>query len=671
MASLGMTVFSGINKAPPVYGIKYPSVYTQQKYIADNVKTGGNDGITWFNSDYTGPGNKVNSGNKFIGTRLPQKQLDWEALEHDVAYANATDTSISNINTIDWSMIKHAINTVDPWYGNVAAAVGLGVKIGAERTWESISGQGTALYPSMPVQTAPVPWFRKLSRRRGELPRTAPPVDPNAVSGMPPTVSTTTPDRAATGGTKAGGTSGARSLNEYKASGREASAMGEPPTKKAKTELPGTANEAAGDADTGNPIIAFATIPRPFDNTVGYTAVFRKNHQFVSYGIAWLIKPVPADVARDSHFASTSLAEIPVDRVHLYLTKEEVDQMPRGARIVNVKCTVVMRNPRTAFETASTSSSLATLNQNKFGVYAIGLNVNTTGVNRSYSFNATEPMQVDSIKTDMDYKKQHDVWYGTLDDDGAFVDTLPTSFMNLPSILTHYYTLYHRQVKGAGEYTWQRLNKYINKFDASHFIGDRIVYYEYEPQYGYLSEPIPHCASYLHPEQIAYTDIGTSEGVAVNIVTNKTPTETNAINKTSAYEYTDITTYSEKTRIWKKIEKERYIDVLDLSAYYHKKTDRSNPKAQPSLHVGIYPVPKMTTTENRLIPSKWTDVEALWDVAVECTVAFGMPNDMCRAQKPNVTHSETIREFAWGGTSLINDPTLSTWMDRYAMTTVK
>ncbi|XP_050545845.1 uncharacterized protein LOC126908049 isoform X1 [Daktulosphaira vitifoliae] len=207
--------------------------------------------------------------------------------------------------------------------------------------------------------------------------------------------------------------------------------------------------------------------------------------------------------------------------------------------------------------------------------------------------------------------------------------------MNLPSILTHYYTMYHRQVKGAAEFTWQRLNKYINKFDASHYIGDRIVYYEYEPEYGYLSEPIPHFGSYLHPDQIAYTDIGISEGAAVNIVTNKTPTETNTSNKTALYEYSYITTtYSEESRTWKKIKDTRYIDLLDLSAYYHKKTDRRNPKAQPSLHVGIYPVPKMTTTENRLIPSKWTDVEAFWDVAVECTVAFGMSNDMCRAQKP-------------------------------------
>ncbi|XP_050545849.1 uncharacterized protein LOC126908049 isoform X2 [Daktulosphaira vitifoliae] len=137
---------------------------------------------------------------------------------------------------------------------------------------------------------------------------------------MPQTVSTTTPDRTASGGTTTGTGTGAKSLNEYKAAAREVGTMGEPPTKKTKTELPGTANEAASDADTGNPIIAFASIPRPFDYAVGYSAVFLKNHQFVSYGIAWLVKPVGADIARDSHFASTSLAEIPVDRVHLYLT---------------------------------------------------------------------------------------------------------------------------------------------------------------------------------------------------------------------------------------------------------------------------------------------------------------------------------------------------------------
>lgn len=495
---------------------------------------------------------------------------------------------------------------------------------------------------------------------------------------MPPTVSTTTPERAPSGsgtGSSGSGTSGAggaKSLNEYrKELGREATAMGEPPTKKTKQELPGTANEAAGDADTGNPIMAYSNIPRPFDRTTGYTFIYRKNHQFVSYGIAWRVSPVPGEIATGGFYGTTSLAEIPVDRVHLYLTKEEIDLMPKGARILNVKCSVVMRNPRTAFETASTTSSLATLNQNKFGVYGIGLNVNTRGVNRSYKFNATDPMTVDNVDTTLNYQKQHDVWYGTLDTDTHFTDTLPTSFMNLPSVLVHYYTMFHRTVKDTFKYTWQRLNKYIHKFDASHYIGDRIVYYEYSPKYGLLSEPIPHYGSYLISEKqsaFAVTDIGSNEGPSVTIYNHDNPTELNRVGTTHEYPFRIVTT-QEETQMWTKLKGNRHIGLVDFGAYYHTVNDKSNTQAQPSLHVGVYPVHKMTTTENRIIPSKFTDVEALWDVAVECEVGFGLPNDMARAQKPNVTHDNATREFKFGAASLINNTSQSTWLNRYVMTT--
>ncbi|VVC42895.1 Hypothetical protein CINCED_3A003156 [Cinara cedri] len=53
-----------------------------------------------------------------------------------------------------------------------------------------------------------------------------------------------------------------------------------------KKKLPGTANEEASDPDTGNPNLENAVIHRAIHQSSGQRLVFRKNHSFVSYGIA-------------------------------------------------------------------------------------------------------------------------------------------------------------------------------------------------------------------------------------------------------------------------------------------------------------------------------------------------------------------------------------------------
>lgn len=35
---------------------------------------------------------------------------------------------------------------------------------------------------------------------------------------------------------------------------------------------------------------------------------------------------------------------------------------------------------------------------------------------------------------------------------------------------------------------------------------------------------------------------------------------------------------------------------------------------QPFLHVGIHPIPKLTTTDNLDVPNAYTDVEVMWDI---------------------------------------------------------
>lgn len=108
--------------------------------------------------------------------------------------------------------------------------------------------------------------------------------------------------------------------------------------------------------------------------------VIRKNHTFISYGLAWV--PIKHSNNGDCVFGTTSLISIPVDKPYFYINHSEYKMLPRGTYIKNLNVKIVMRNPRTAFETNASITTLATLNQNKFACIGTILNKYTRGVNK-------------------------------------------------------------------------------------------------------------------------------------------------------------------------------------------------------------------------------------------------------------------------------------------------
>lgn len=146
--------------------------------IEKNVRSwdNSNDGITWFGSSFTGPGNRlIDDNGHFNAVSLPHSPNDWITMEHDVEYNNANRTDLTNITKIDYAAVGNALNVPDPWYGNIATAVDLVLKNAAERTVEGITGSDQALYPNSNKTATPhIDRFdRKLKRRRGELKTTS------------------------------------------------------------------------------------------------------------------------------------------------------------------------------------------------------------------------------------------------------------------------------------------------------------------------------------------------------------------------------------------------------------------------------------------------------------------------------------------------------------------
>jgi len=102
-----------------------------------------------------------------------------------------------------------------------------------------------------------------------------------------------------------------------------------------------------------------------------------KNHSFISYGLAWVKHPNDNNCI----FGTTSLMSLPVDKPYFYINQSEFKMLHRGTYVKNLSVRIVMRNPRTAFETNASTTTLATLNQNKFAFIASSLNKYTRGLN--------------------------------------------------------------------------------------------------------------------------------------------------------------------------------------------------------------------------------------------------------------------------------------------------
>ncbi|KAF5205970.1 Vp-like protein, partial [Thalictrum thalictroides] len=347
-----------------------------------------NEGITWFGSSYVGPGNLLcDSEGHFIGKALPTSAIDKVAFQHDADYFNTTDVSKDHIWELDKKAIQGALAVSDSHFGAMATVVGLVAKRGLDLADEFLTGNQTAIYPNKPnisgVHFDTTPYLKAAAAA----------ADSSGVEEDPDldwsydghgnpnsSASSSASSSQSSSHVESGSASGSSSMASSSGSKRPADSSGGdggPSAKKAGTgvALPGTGNATDGDPDTGNPSPENAVIPRPISNSGGFTMVFRKVHTFISYGCAW--KVLKYNNHAGAYLGTTSLMNVPVDQPWFYLSPSEFKLLPRGALCTKVRVNGVMRNPRTAFETNSSTSSLATLNQNKFMVKADGLNLKT------------------------------------------------------------------------------------------------------------------------------------------------------------------------------------------------------------------------------------------------------------------------------------------------------
>lgn len=426
-------------------------------------------------------------------------------------------------------------------------------------------------------------------------------------------------------------------------------------------KLPGRAGAEGNGGGVSGASDGVVEIPRPLNDDSFYTKHFKKQHKFFTFGFA--SKVISQGVlqsgtnypAHTQYYMTSSLAQIPVHIPALYLNPSEFNLLPVGAHVKQIKVTVVQRNPVLQFETNTSSTQLATLNQNKNAIYSIGLNMSGYGVDRHYSAFGTagEPMIPTAQEPPLygpsvapAYQGLVSDLYGVANNDAQFGTITPKHQFGMFTTLKNYWCTTTTNLDSNG---WPNLQSKIKEWDAANTVGAPICTYEYTPQMGLLKGTqraiwtgLPFRASnvFFH---------GTTQDAPEQIT--RTINTTNGLTTTLAYASQPKTATLTAQNIYSPIENSQYQAVGPAG--------NLNPKVQPSLHVGIMPAPALSSGSltSDLSNSTFTDVRGYFDVTCEMIVGWREYTDRPFAAAYNVAPGEEVYQTT-GGSVL---PDTSVW----------
>ncbi len=429
-----------------------------------------------------------------------------------------------------------------------------------------------------------------------------------------------------------------------------------------RTTIPGRAAAEGGGAISGASE-GIVVIPRPINDDSFYTKHFIKQHKFYTFGfaskiisqsIAGVTGSYPSHV---QYFMTSSLAQIPVHIPALYMNQSEYNLLPTGAHVKSIKVTVVQRNPVLQFETNASSSQLATLNQNKNGVFCIGLNKTGYGVDRHYTaFDSTETMiptaqgpPLYGPETTPSYQGLVSDLYGVANNDANFATITPKHQFGMYTTLKNYWCSTTTSLDRNG---WPNLQSKIKEWDAANSVGMPICVYNYTPQMGQLKQPQKAIWTGLpFRTSSTFTD-GTGQN-APEMITKTV----NAAGIVTNLQYSNTS-------------KSAGIDTPTIYTPIEKSQNQSvgpggimNGHVQPSLHVGIMPAPALSSGSltSDLSNSTFTDVRGYFDVTCEMIVGWREHTDRPFATAYNVAPGEEVYHAT--GSAVNQDSAV--WANKY------
>lgn len=358
--------------------------------------------------------------------------------------------------------------------------------------------------------------------------------------------------------------------------------------------------------------------------------VFNKVHKMLSYGLEF--KLLTNGTNTNETCMTTSLLEVPWDRTFFYLSKSEFASLPQGARAVKAEIKIIQRNTRVAFESNATGSTLATLNQNKFGIKALNLPAKISGSNFQYTIAPAAPMSPTGVIA-KNYGTYPTKLYGLTPLDANFANesedgSQPWHTLGIPWHLNSYFCMQSDNATFAnalGNETkiapgWGNYSQHVIEYDMNAFIGDCIHMQEYNFVCAPLKKPTVAVYPTLNEDNIDLnTDCGKQFGMTASINPN-------------VLQGAVATTSKQPLTAWQFDNQDNdFAYAFTLDALLEKAPVFTNGihvfknVRQPSVHVGVKPIPKLTSGIETA--TEFTDAEAWFEVSATLHVAYDMNTD--------------------------------------------
>lgn len=629
---------------------KNVSVKFVEWYRQDYGKRGWN--IPFMN--YSGPGNSTRNG-------PPVNEADKFAQLHDVEYAHSSflfsrnkiteAQHIANTRAADMKFLEangyNITSSLDPreQLASVIGATGIGIKT----IFERVFGQQ---YPNTDASTTFKEHPVGESKLKNMLMNT---FSKNLQRNKDSSVSMTLPESGKATKTNAGERIGGTTASTAEGS-RKAAVPAEIVTNIPDVEmgLTGTGSEqASGGASSDGQMVHI--IPRPISNFGERTNLYTKVHKFMTFGFADTILPATGLV---NHALISYLAEIPWHIPALYMNQSEFDLLSNSARVKSVSIEVTYRGSTIQFETAASTTGLATLNQINDIAVANGLNRTGWGSNVSYTgFNSAQPMLPTSIAKPKykpvvgNYRGMIRDYYGSDNNDLLFTGDIPKHQTGRQTFLYNYWATTARAFDAATTNNqfggWPCLAEKIEQMDGKTVVNQVVMSSTYEPKLGPLKTPLRSASHGLpFPIQDGTFNVQIAGKLAAQrqvIIrnTNVTPTSSAgvqlAVDGETLVNPTNSVAGQPTFDIYSPIEKSQ----MGRSGYW----GASDCHIQPSIHIGVQPVPALSSASllaEEAAFNSWTDTRAYWEVKATMVTFEHNPTAWPYAPVANVPFGENV-----------------------------
>ena len=444
------------------------------------------------------------------------------------------------------------------------------------------------------------------------------------------------------------------------------------------------AGQASGGASSEG--TAEYIIERPLTHFGTKISTYRKVHKLMTFGYAETFINGSDPINK---FLTSYLAEIPWHIPAFYLNPSEYALMPKGSHCVGLEIEVYYRGSTIQFQTAASTSGLATLNQINDIAIAHGLNRTGWGSNCSYRSFGTgltppQPMIPMTVGPPMYdgvvgvYRGMLRDYYGANNNDPNYNSYIPRHQVGRQGFLYNYWITTGRSAAATAPALatdqfggWPAIAEKIKQMDGKTVVNTCVAKSHYKPKMGMLTEPLT-----MLGHGLPFPNDGASMTVPVggHLVTQRTA----GINSTAlpatppAGTFNDGVQFNAGTETTQGLGNSDAIQTTAINIYTpieKSQYSRSgfwgeqDPHIQPSIHVGVQPVPQLTSTatviENGVFNS-WTDTRAYWEVIATMHVNEHKPTAWPYAIEANVPAGEVINfapQANWPAVNLnpIND----------------